>query len=647
MSMDALGPARTRLTDMQRTAVDWEDGPLLVLAGPGSGKTEVLTCRIARLLDASRDQHFRILALTFTNKAAGEIAKRVADFVPGLEGRTQIGTFHRFCARVLRQHGVHLGVKPDFTMYARTEDRRAVLTDALHRIRRRELHQTDIQYLPWIDHLKSRLVGPDQAQDCLVTFDGLSADTASDIAQVYHHYDEELRQIGALDFDSLIFEAHRLFTIYPAIAKLYQRSYRYWLIGDFQDTNRAQYRLLRSMATDGFRELYAVADDDQTIYEWRGADVRRIKALVKDFSCSVVQLSTNFRCPSSVVEAANRLVVYNSSRMAAKRPGTAVSASSSAPCGNHIRCHEFRTDQEEIHGIAEEISQYDVRERSETVVLARNRTLLTAVYEALRDRRIPAEITQRWADFVTPQFRWLVSCLDQIVRPMDRRNMELLVETFNSFTGAGVECGSLVSRSEADGVSFLAAWIEAVRAAGNHGSARELVDVIASVAAGGFKRTAGMEPILACFEQDTSDDNLQEDLSAWRRISAEIRDTQKDTTLDQFVDELHLRPKEPTPLRDAVSLMTIHGAQGREFDTVFLIGLAEEVLPSFHSLRRGEESSEIEEERRQCFVAITRAKRRLILSHARHYRGWPRAPSRFLKEMGFLNDCVSHQMREG
>ena len=147
-----------------------------------------------------------------------------------------------------------------------------------------------------------------------------------------------------------------------------------------------------------------------------------------------------------------------------------------------------------------------------------------------------------------------------------------------------------------------------------------------------------MEPILACFEQDTSDDNLQEDLSAWRRISAEIRDTQKDTTLDQFVDELHLRSKEPTPLRDAVSLMTIHGAKGREFDTVYLIGLAEDVLPSFHSLQRGEGSSELEEERRQCFVAITRAKRRLILSHARRYRGWHKAPSRFLKEMGCLDD---------
>ena len=184
--------------------------------------------------------------------------------------------------------------------------------------------------------------------------------------------------------------------------------------------------------------------------------------------------------------------------MASKRPGTAVSAGSSAPCGNHIRCREFRTDQEESYGIAEEISRYDVRERSETVVLARNRTLLTAVYEALRDRRIPAAITQRRDDFVTPQFRWLVSCLDQIVRPMDRRNMELLVEAFNSFTGVGVECGSLVSRSEADGVSFLAAWIEAVRAAGNHGSAHELADVIASVACRGLQTQGrgGADPCL-------------------------------------------------------------------------------------------------------------------------------------------------------
>ena len=638
MNSNALDLARARLTDMQLKAVDWDDGPLLVLAGPGSGKTEVLTCRIARLLEASQDHHFRILALTFTNKAAGEMAKRVADFVPGLEGRTQIGTFHGFCARVLRQHGVHLGIKPDFTIFSRTEDRQAVLTDVLHRVRRPELNHTDIQYLPWIDRLRSRLVGPDEAQNCLTTLDGLSADTASSIAAVYHRYEAELHRVGAFDFDSLIFEAHRLFITFPAIARLYQRSYRYWLIDEFQDTNRAQYLLLRSMAPDGFRELYAVADDDQTIYEWRGADVRRIKALVDDFSCSVVQLTTNFRCPPSVVEAANRLVVYNSSRIASKRPAVAVSDSSSTPCGSHIRCREFCTDQDEIHGIAEEISQYDAGERSETVVLARNRKLLTAVYETLRDRCVPAEITQRRDDFVTPQFRWLVSCLDQIVRPMDRRNMELLVEAFNSFTGVRVEWGTLVSRSEAEGVAFLDAWVEAVRTAAIRGPSRELADVIVSVTTGGFKSRAGLEPILACFQQNVSDDDLQEDLSAWRRIATEIRDTQRDATPDQFVDELHLRSKEPVPLRDAVSLMTIHAAKGREFDTVYLIGLAEEVLPSFHSLQRGEESSEIEEERRQCFVAITRAKRRLILSYARQYRGWPRAPSRFLNEMGCLGD---------
>ena len=638
MSNDALDSARARLTDMQRKAVDWDDGPLLVLAGPGSGKTEVLTCRIARLLDASRDQHFRILALTLTNKAAGEVVKRVADFVPGLEGRTQIGTFHGFCARVLRQHGVHLGIKPDFTIYSRTEDRQAVLTDALHRIRRRDFTPTDIQYLPWIDRLRTRLVGPDQAQNFLTTFDGLSADTASDIARVYHRYEEELRHVGALDFDSLIFEAHRLFTIYPAIAKLYQRSYRYWLIDEFQDTNRAQYLLLRSMATDGFRELYAVADDDRIIYEWRGADVRRIKALVNDFSCSVVQLTTNFRCPPSVVEAANRLVVYNSSRIASKQPVTAADVSSSALCGSHIRCREFHTDQEEIDGIAEEISRYDGRARAETIVLARNRTLLTAVHEALRDRDIPAGITQRRDDFVTPQFRWLASCLEQIVRPMHRRNMELLVEAFNSFTGMRVEWGALVLRSEAEGIAFLDAWTDAVRTASSGEPACELADVIVSVAAGGFKRGAGLEPLLACFGRDASDDDLREDLSAWRRIATEIRDTRKDAPLDQFVDELRLRSKEPAPSPDAVSLMTIHGAKDGEFDTVYLIGLAEEVLPSFHSLRRAEGSSEIEEERRQCFVAITRAKRRLILSHARQYRGRPKVPSRFLKEMGCLGD---------
>ena len=160
------------LTDVQRQAVDWDDGSLLVLAGPGSGKTRVLTCRIARLLDSSRDRRFRILALTYTNKAANEMANRVTALVPGTEGRANIGTFHRFCTHVLQQHGVHAGIPPNFAIYSQVEDRKALLEDALLHDDRQAVSREDVRFLPLIDHLKSRLIGPEETEERLATTNG-------------------------------------------------------------------------------------------------------------------------------------------------------------------------------------------------------------------------------------------------------------------------------------------------------------------------------------------------------------------------------------------------------------------------------------------------------------------------------------------
>ena len=341
------------LTDIQRCAVEWDDGALLVLAGPGSGKTRVLTCRIAHLLESSRDERFRILALTFTNKAAHEMAHRVTALAPGLEGRANIGTFHRFCANVLRQHGVHLGIKPNFAIYSRLADRQAVLEDALGRESQR--FTRDVRWLlPLIDDLKAHMVTPEQAEQSDTVWNGAHPHDKDRVVHAYHLYEEELRRANALDFNSLIIEACRLFD-YPAMVRHYQTLYRYWLIDEFQDTNGAQYTLLRRMAGECFREIFAVADDDQTIYEWNGANVRRIGDLVRDFHCDVVQLPTNFRCPPRIVEAANRLVVYNARRAVSKQP---TQPSQERPIANQeqIRVLVFATDRDEMAGIADDIA---------------------------------------------------------------------------------------------------------------------------------------------------------------------------------------------------------------------------------------------------------------------------------------------------
>ena len=632
------------LSAIQRRAVEWEDGSLLVLAGPGSGKTRVLTCRVARLLDRSRDKRFRVLALTFTNKAAHEMSSRVTSLAPGLEERADIHTFHGFCAQVLRQHGVHLGIKPDFAIYSRTTDRQAVLEDALGRDYPR-VSSEDRRLLPRIDALKARLVDPAEAEQWVAIRSGASSREASRVARAYRLYEDELRRANALDFNSLIFETYKLFG-FPAMARHYQTVYRYWLIDEFQDTNRAQYDLLRRMAGHDYRQVFAVADDDQTIYEWNGASVRRIRTLVEDFDCEVVQLPTNYRCPPPIVEAANRLVVYNVRRDKSKQLAEPAQQGHSID-DRQIRCRMFATDQDEVAGIAAEIASLDIADRGHTVVLARTRALLESMREALEAQSVPATILTRRADFVSPQMRWLVACLKQINRPLDRRNMVTLIETFSSFAPMSLDVDDLMARSAAEGVTFLSVWANMAQSAGLSSPSSEIVASVSGLTAGDTKPASAIKQILGHLRSDEFDEDLEDDLSAWQRLSSEIRTAIGQASLDRFLQELELRSKEPVPAPGAVSLATIHGAKGLEFDIVHVIGLVEEVLPSWHSVKKGDGSAAMEEERRGCFVAITRTRQRLILSWARQYRGWPKQPSRFLAEMGFANDDLRVALGRG
>lgn len=631
------------LSDIQREAVEWDDGPMLVLAGPGSGKTRVLTCRVARILDQSPDERFRVLALTFTNKAAREMESRVTGLVPNIAERADIDTFHGFCAQALRQHGAHLGIKSDFAIYSQTSDRQAVLEDALRRDSVNSAH-LDSRVLPLIDVLKSRLVSPEQSESWLAEGNVVIPETARRTARVYRLYEDELRRANVLDFNSLICEAYKLFR-YPGLVRHYQTVYRYWLIDEFQDTNDAQYKLLRRMAGEDFRQVFAVADDDQTIYEWNGADARRISTLVEDFGCEVVQLPTNFRCPPRIVEAANRLIVYNARRRGSKRP--------SEPAPQHpsdhrqqIRFCVFETDEDETAGISAEIARQDIPSRSCTLVLARTRALLESMSESLEAENVPTEILMRRDDFASPQMRWLVACLKQIHRPLDQHNLAVLLETFDRFATRPLDLDrdELISRSAvAEGAAYLKVWADAARAAGLPAHDTESVNAISDLASGRTTLDAAIKQILEIFEttdSENGDKDLKDDLSAWRRLSSDIRSSLGPAPLDRFLQELELRSKEPIPPPGAVSLATIHSAKGLEADTVYLIGLAEEVLPSWHSINKGNGGAALEEERRGCFVAITRTKKQLILSRARQYRGWLKQPSRFLQEMFSINDST-------
>lgn len=640
MTQGGLVGSGKQLTSIQRQAADWGEGPLLVLAGPGSGKTEVLTCRIAQLLNSSREKKFRVLALTFTNKAADEMKRRVANLVPGLEDRTYIGTFHGFCAQVLRQHGVHLGINPDFSIYSSDLDRKAILEDALMRGHSEGYlpKPEDVKFLTLIDQLKSKLIQPADAELALARLI-----EKKQAAAAYLMYEQELRRLNALDFNSLIFEAFRLVDAFPAIAERYRRTYTHWLLDEFQDTNKAQYKFLRTLAGDTFRNIFAVADDDQIIYEWNGANFKQIQSFISDFAAQVIQLPTNYRCPAAIVEAANRLVVYNAQRTSSKKPLIAGKTEVRFPPSEHIQLRVYESGEEEAAGIAKEIAERGAGQWAQTAVLGRTKHILNSVSTALRELKIPCVVAQRRDDFLSPEVRWLVGLLRQIVRPLDRRNLTALVEAFNRMSKYAVSVDQVITDSETTGRDYLAIWVDTVRRQILEPPMGDLVDIVSGLIREPSGVRAATDAIIKEFTKKLTapepDSDLVDDMAAWQELCRDISGhIGKNAPLDQFLQELQLRSKEPPQKPETVTLMTIHAAKGREFDFVYVLGLAEGVMPSFQSKQKGDRSPQMEEERRNCFVAITRTKECLILSRAESYRGWRKEPSRFLVEMGLVKN---------
>lgn len=627
-----LERALALMNGAQRRAAQWREGPMLVLAGPGSGKTLVLTCRIAQILEESPDQAFRILALTFTNKAADEMRQRLARLAPGHENRLFLGTFHSFCSEVLRTHGTHVGVRPDFQIYSSRQDLESVVDSVLSDPKlclEGGWRPTPDGILSTLDRLRGDLIPPEE-----VPRHFRDPRTGRDVEALYRNYEAKLRDLNAMDFGSMLLCTHHLFQRYPAVSRHYRRVYRFWCVDEFQDTNGAQYRLLKQMAGDSFRDLFVVADDDQIIYAWNGASHQRLVEFRNHFAPQVIQLSTNYRCPAPILDLANRLIAHNFERMQGKE---ALQAGKVCEPGlERIRLIPCAADEdEEAARVASDIRTRKIRPDA-TAILARNRTLLGHLKSALEAEGLRAELTQRRDDFVSPHFQWLHACLRQEVYRADARNLTTLAGSFSALSEVDIAVEEVQTRAGATHGDLLRAWVELLSEAKPGHPALDflLPHLVEGRDYRRFIRSAldwldGLVPEIQGFP------DFDEDRRAWNELEADILGSiGVNAPLATFLQDLELRSKTPSPSPDAVRLLTIHSAKGLEWPHVYLVGMAEGILPSYQALKAGAQSLELEEERRNCFVAITRAKETLTMSRAETYRKWRKAPSRFLTEMG-------------
>jgi DNA helicase-2/ATP-dependent DNA helicase PcrA len=391
------------------------------------------------------------------------------------------------------------------------------------------------------------------------------------------------------------------------------------------------------MAGDAFKNVFVVADDDQIIYQWAGASFQQILAFRQHFSPTPMQLVENRRCPPEIVQAANNLIAHNVDRT----PGKAPLVSTLPSAGPAIVHRAFATETEEAESIAAEIARQDTSLRNQTAVLGRTRAVLQPVLDALRKAGVTASIATRRDRFVSPQFIWLQSALELTLRPTDRQMFTAMAGAANRIAGIELDAAILAAEAESADMGYLEYWALAAPTAEN-----EIASRLSDLALRLVQSRVSWRKIVAealAWLPDTAPSgggvvtDAEEDKAAWEMAAKAIRaEKGSQPELDELLQGIALRPKEPPPEPNAVRLLTIHAAKGLEFDHVWVVGLAESVLPSWQSLKPQARPAELEEERRNFFVAITRTRKRLFLTHASQYRGWKREPSRFIAEMNIV-----------
>ncbi len=626
------------LNPVQREAVVHMDGPLLVLAGAGSGKTRVIAHRIAYLVAQGVDPR-RILAVTFTNKAAGEMAQRVAAILSGRPGSGRpplVATFHSMCARVLRAEIQHLGYPRSFVIYDE-DDRLALVRECYKELGLDERALAPSAAIARISRAKNQLLGPEAVAEAA------RGSREADVARLYARYATRLKALGAVDFDDLLGLIVELFAQHPQVLAYYRDLWRYVLVDEYQDTNAAQYRLLRQL-TATHRNLCVVGDPDQSIYRFRGADLRNILDFERDFpGCRVVRLEQNYRSTGRILEIAAAVIAHNQARKEK-------SLWTENARGEAARLFRARDETEEALWIARTVAELRGEGQSldGVAVLYRMNAQSRVLEDAFRVAGLPYQIVGGVRFYERREIKDALAYLRLVTNPADDLAFRRALGAPPRGIGRAT-LGRLEELARAAGMPLLATAERAAEELGGRAGRAlgEFVRVVARLTAA----AAAPGPLAERVAAVVDGSGLREALRRESAAEAESRLENLDELvvaaeefaarpdggdLGEFLDSVALIADvdELEEARPAVTLMTLHSAKGLEFPAVFLTGLEEGVFPHGRAL---DDEEGVEEERRLAYVGLTRAKERLFLSYAAERRlgGYAglREPSRFLLEM--------------
>jgi DNA helicase-2/ATP-dependent DNA helicase PcrA len=626
--MDGLSDVLEGLNPQQREAVLAVEGPVLILAGAGSGKTRVITHRIAHLVVDRGVPSEKILAVTFTNKAAEEMRTRAEALLRGRRLGTWVSTFHRFCVRLLRQEAAAAGLSPRFVIYDEA-DQLAAVREAMRAFDLSEKLHPPRRLLSRISARKNSGEGGSEEGE-----DGPAGVTA----RVQKRYHEILEAAGALDFDDLLLRAVALLEDHPSVREAWGRRFPYLLVDEYQDTNRVQYELVRRLA-EVHGNLTVVGDEDQSIYSWRGADISNILDFEEDFpGARVFRLEENYRSSQAILDVASALVERN-----VRRKGKVLRATRNG--GEPVRLHEAADEYEEAAWVVEQIA---AGERRRAAILVRTNAQSRLFEEALLRNRMSYLVLGGVGFYERKEVKDILAYLRLVTHVDDSVAFHRVVNVPPRGIGART-VGEIDRAAAAAGVSPWAAMVRLLDEAALPSRAlvslrrfREMVEALQEQrAVVGLKsllertlETTGYAAVLAREDTQESQDRL-ENLAELLAAAAEYEAREASPTLTGFLDRAALL-SETDELRDDVPvlIMTLHSAKGLEFESVFLAGLEEGILPHSRSLA-GPEA--LEEERRLCYVGMTRAMERLHLSWARSRQVFGQRrisePSRFLEEV--------------